>query len=50
MTDTPSPAHPPRIAKKPDRRKPKHGGKVRKPQAKPTVLVRHGLLAGDPKT
>lgn len=45
MTGTPSPAHPPRLAKKPARRKPKHGRKAR-PAAKPTALVRRGLMPG----
>ncbi len=45
MTDTPAPAHPPRIAKKPDRRKPLHRRKAR-PAVKPTVLIRRGLQPG----
>jgi hypothetical protein len=43
MTD--APAHPPRQAKKPPRRKPLHRRKA-KPQAKPTMLLRHGLVPG----
>lgn len=49
MTDTtPPPAHPPRLATKPARRKPGHKRHTR-PAAKPTVVARHGLLPGDPK-
>lgn len=46
MADTPaSPSHPPRQATKPSRRKPLHRRKA-KPQVKPTLLLRRGLVPG----